>query len=189
MLDTVRKIKVTATLACVATAITFGFVGSCPGQTNDDSSGQTDAASNAVADAPSLSIAPVDSTKQGCGSVILNCDTSTQFATPNHQLVDSATARDQARRKQAQADREAADKALQRRIEFARTHPNAIFVYGQKTAPAESVTDIFNRTLGVSYTSMTTTSFNSSGDRTECVNACRGPACCVTTPSAANSSQ
>jgi hypothetical protein len=187
MLNSVRKIKGVAALACLATAITLGFVGTCAGQTTDDGgSGQPDTTASSDADAPPLIVDPSAATKQGCTSVVVNCDTSSRFATPDHQLVNSATARDEAQRKQAQADRAAAEQSLQRRIEFARTHPNAIFVYGNRSAPAESVTDVFNRTLGASYTSLTTTSFSSSGDRTECVNACHGPACCVTTSSAAD---
>lgn len=119
-----------------------------------------------------------------CSSVVLNCNPPARDIAPEHQLLDPATARDQAQRAQAQADQTAAEEQLQRRIEFARQHPNAIFVYGEKSAPKESVSDVFNRALGVSTPSLTTSTFDSMGRRTECVNACHGPACCVTTTSA-----
>ena len=100
------------------------------------------------------------------------------------QPLDPATAHDQAQCAQAQADRTAAEKDLQQRIEFARQHSNAVVAYSTRSTPKEIVSDAFNRTLGVTTTTMTTSSFGWMGPRSESASACRGPLCCITTPSA-----
>jgi hypothetical protein len=175
----VRQIKIDAAVAWLAAAMMLGAAGSCFGQTDDTATAGIEVTSPANG-------SEVPAQPQ-CSSVILSCNTPIRPIAPEHQLLDAATARDQAQRAQAQADQAAAEKDLQQRIEFARQHPNAIFVYGNKSTPKESVADAFNRTLGVITTTMTTSSFDSMGRRTECVGACRGPFCCITTQSAIDS--
>jgi hypothetical protein len=171
-----RQIKIHAAVACLGAAMMLGAAGSCFAQTDDTAPADVEVASPIIA-------SEVPAQPQ-CLSVVLSCNTPSRSFAPEHQLLDPATARDQAQRAQAQADQTAAEKDLQQRIEFARQHPNAIFVYGNKSTPTESVSDAFNRALGVTATTMTTSSFDSMGRRTECVSACRGPFCCITTPSA-----
>lgn len=173
----VRQIKrIHATAVGLAAVVLLGAGASC--------FGQTDAAASVGLEADVPIVASEGSAESLCSSVVLSCNMPARPIAPEHQLLDPATARDQAQRAQAQADQTAAEQDLQRRIEFARQHPNAIFVYGNKSAPQESVSDVFNRALGVTTTSLTTSSFDSVGRRTECVSACHGPLCCVTTTSA-----
>jgi hypothetical protein len=175
----VRKIKIDAAVAWLAAAMIVGAAGSCFARTDDTATAGVEVASPVIpSDVPA---------QPQCSSVVLSCNMPVRPIAPEHQLLESATARDQEQRAQAQADQASAEKDLQQRIEFARQHPNAIFVYGNKSTPKESVVDAFNRTLGVATTSMTTSSFDSMGRRTECVSACRGPFCCITTPSAIDS--
>lgn len=175
----VRQIKIDAAVAWLAAALMLGAAGSCFGQTDDTATAGVEVASPIIA-------SEVHAQPQ-CSSVVLSCNMPFRPIAPEHQLLDPATARDQAQRAQAQADQAAAEKDLQQRIEFARQHPNAIFVYGNKSTPKESVAGAFNRTLGATTTTMTTSSFDSMGRRTECVSACRGPFCCITTQSAIDS--
>lgn len=210
MVLSVRKTKLHTTVACLAAVMLLASSGMCFGQDDVTTSANVEvpATNIAPADAPvavsgvsAQIVAPIAASEAAvqiaipvaasdfagqlpCSSVVLNCNPPARDIAPEHQLLDPATARDQAQRAQAQADQTAAEEQLQRRIEFARQHPNAIFVYGEKSAPRESVSDVFNRALGVSTPSLTTSTFDSMGRRTECVNACHGPACCVTTTSA-----
>jgi hypothetical protein len=179
----VRQKKVRATVARLAAAVLFSASGACFGQASGtaNTADTPDTAPASVEVAPPIAASEVPA-EPGCSSVVLSCNTPSRPIAPEHQLLDPATARDQAQRAQAQADQTAAEQALQRRIEFEREHPNTIFVYGDKPTPQESVSDVFNRTLGVPTTTLTTSTFDSRGRRTECVTACRGPLCCVTTP-------
>ncbi len=102
-------------------------------------------------------------------------------------LLDSTTAADQAARAQAQADQAQAEQALQRRIQLEQSHPGTIFVFGDRpSARAPSIHDVFTQALGVAPQSLTSSSFDAMGRRTECANMCYGPMCCVTVPSAAD---
>ena len=168
-----RQIKIHAAVAYLAAAILLIAGGPCFGQTDDT-------APAGVEVGPPIIASEAPASPQ-CSSVVLSCNTPPRPIAPEHPLLDPATARDQAQRAQAQADRTAAEQDLQRRIGFERQHPNTIFVYGNKSAPKESVTDVFNRALGVTTTTLTTSTFDSMGRRTECVSACHGPLCCVTT--------
>lgn len=174
----VRQIKAQGGVAYLAATLLLFASGSCFGQVDDAASASVEAAAPIVA-----SEAPAN---PQCSSVVLSCNTPVRPIAPDHELLDPATARDQAQRAQAQADQSAAEQALQQRIEFERLHPNTIFVYGSKSTPAPSVSDVFNRALGVPTTTLTTSTFDSAGHRTECVSACHGPFCCITTPSAAD---
>jgi hypothetical protein len=178
----VRKIKTVTALTWLVAAMMLSTAGSCFGQADDTATSAVEAVSPVIA--PEVQAQPQ------CSSVVLSCSTPVRPIAPEQQqLLDPATARDQAQRAQAQADQAAAEKELQQRIEFARQHPNAIFVYGNKSTPKESVADAFNRALGVPITTMTTSSFDSMGRRTECVSACHGPFCCITTQSAADTTK
>ncbi|SIO54561.1 hypothetical protein [Paraburkholderia phenazinium] len=191
----VRQIKAPAAVAQLAVAMLLSASCACFGQASDTADTPDTAPASVDVAAPEVASPEVASpevaspiaasevtAEPGCSSVVLSCNTPSRPIAPEHQLLDPATARDQAQRAQAQADQIAAEQALQRRIEFARLHPNAIFVYGDKPTPQESVSDVFNRTLGVPTTTLTTSTFDATGRRTECVSACRGPLCCVTTP-------
>jgi hypothetical protein len=196
----VRQIKAPAAVAQLVVAMLLSVSSACFGQASDTADTPDTAPASVDVAAPEVASPEVASpevaspevaspiaasevpAEPGCSSVVLSCNTPSRPIAPEHQLLDSATARDQAQRAQAQADQIAAEQALQRRIEFARLHPNAIFVYGDKPTPQESVSDVFNRTLGVPTTTLTTSTFDATGRRTECVSACRGPLCCVTTP-------
>ena len=181
----VRQIKAPAAVAQLAVAMLLSASCACFGQASDTADTPDTAPASVDVAAPEVAspIAASEVTAEpGCSSVVLSCNTPSRPIAPEHQLLDPVTARDQAQRAQAQADQIAAEQALQRRIEFARLHPNAIFVYGDKPTPQESVSDVFNRTLGVPTTTLTTSTFDATGRRTECVSACRGPLCCVTTP-------
>jgi hypothetical protein len=178
----VRQIKAVTAVTWIVAAMMLSIAGSCFGQTDNTAPEGVEAVSPVIA-------SEVQAPPQ-CSSVVLSCNTPVRPIAPEQQqLLDPATARDQAQRAQAQADQAAAEKELQQRIEFARQHPNAIFVYGNKSTPKESVADAFNRALGVPITTMTTSSFDSMGRRTECVSACRGPFCCITTQSAADTTK
>ena len=191
----VRQIKAPAAVAQLVVAMLLSVSSACFGQASDTADTPDTAPASVDVAAPEVASPEVASpevaspiaasevtAEPGCSSVVLSCNTPSRPIAPEHQLLDPATARDQAQRAQAQADQIAAEQALQRRIEFARLHPNAIFVYGDKPTPQESVSDVFNRTLGVPTTTLTTSTFDATGRRTECVSACRGPLCCVTTP-------
>ncbi len=122
-----------------------------------------------------------------CSPVMLNCNAPVIPAAPDKKLVDPATAQDQAQRAKMQADQTQAEQSLQNRIDFARQHPNAIFVFGDKPqSPQESVRDTFARALGNSPTTLSSSTFDAAGHRTECVNACYGPFCCITTENASD---
>lgn len=134
-----------------------------------------------------LTVPPITSDLQ-CSSVLLECNAPTLPAAHDTQLLDPATARDQAHRAAMQASQAQAEQSLQKRIEFAREHPNAIFVFGDKQqSPQESVRDQFARSLANSPSTLSSSTFDARGSRTECVNACYGPFCCVTTPAASDS--
>lgn len=122
-----------------------------------------------------------------CSPVLLDCNAPVLPTAHDRKLLDSATASDQAQRAKMQADQAQAEQDLQRRIEFARKHPNAIFVFGNRQqTPQESVRDAFARVLGKPLTTLTVSTFDSMGRRTECVSACYGPMCCVTTAAASD---
>jgi hypothetical protein len=181
MARSVRQIGIDAAAAWLSAAMLFAPAGSCFGQADNAAIAGVEAAAPVIA-----SEVPA---QPECSSVVLSCNTPLRSIAPEHPLLDAATARDQAQRAQAQADQAAAENNLQQRIEFERQHPNAIFVYGNKSTPKESVADVFNRAIGVTTTTMTTSSFDSMGRRTECVSACRGPFCCITTQSAIDSAK
>jgi len=108
-------------------------------------------------------------------------------AAPVPSLLDRAAADDQAARAKAQAEQARAEQAQQERERLQQAHPGTIFVFGDSPrAPVESVHDKFNQALGSGTQSLTSSTFDASGHRTECVNLCYGPMCCVTTPSAAD---
>ena len=136
---------------------------------------------------PAAPTAPPIVTDPQCSSVLLDCN-APALSTPHDQkLLDSATARDQAQRAKMQADQVQAQQNLQKRIEFAREHPNAIYVFGNRIkTPQESVRDVFAKALSAPSTALTTSTYDSTGHRTECVSACYGPFCCVSTDSAAD---
>jgi len=131
---------------------------------------------------PPLIVAPAQ-----CPSVLFDCN-APAIAKPHDQtLLDSATAHDQEQRAKMQADQVQAQQNLQKRIEFAREHPNAIYVFGNRIkTPQESVRDVFAKALSAPSTALTTSTYDSTGHRTECVSACYGPFCCVSTDSAAD---
>jgi hypothetical protein len=170
----VKQTKIRTTSAFLVGMLLLAASGACIAQTGNDeaASGSAPPAVSQVLPAPN------------CTSVVLSCNMPTRPIAPDHPLLDPATARDQAERAQSQQEQAAAEEALQRRIEFERQHPDAIFVYGQKTTPKESVSDVFNRALGVPSSTLTTSTFDAEGRRTECVSACHGPLCCITSPSA-----
>jgi hypothetical protein len=170
-----------AIAAYLATAILLSVSASC--------FGEDDVTASASVEISQPVVTPEVSADPQCSSVVLSCNSPVRPIAPEHTLLDSAATRDEAQRAQSQADQTAAEQDLQRRIEFARQHPNAIFVYGNKSTPKESVSDVFNRALGVTTTDLTTSSYDSMGRRTECVSACHGPLCCVTTSSAADNTK
>ncbi|RFU49241.1 hypothetical protein [Paraburkholderia sp. DHOC27] len=175
-----KQIKYDAVVAWLAASLMLGAAGACFGQTED-------AAASASSEAASVPLVSDVNAQPSCSSVVLSCNVASRTIAPEHELLDAATARDQAQRAQAHSDQDAAEQALRQRIAFEREHPDAIFVYGSKSTPKESVADVFNRSFGVASTDMTTSSFDSVGRRTECVNACRGPFCCITTRAATDS--
>jgi len=136
---------------------------------------------------PAAPTAPPIVTDPQCSSVLLDCNAPALSKPHDQKLLDSAAARDQAQRAKMQADQVQAQQDLQKRIEFAREYPNTVFVFGNKIkTPQESVRDVFAKALGTPSTALSTTTYDSMGHRTECVNACYGPFCCVGTDSAAD---
>jgi hypothetical protein len=132
--------------------------------------------------APDDLAVPPNITDPQCSPVMVNCNAPVIPAAPDTKLVDPATAQDQAQRAKMQADRTQAEQSLQDRIEFARRHPNAVFVFGDKPqSPQESVRDTFAKALGSSTASFSSSTYDATGHRTECANACYGPFCCITT--------
>lgn len=117
--------------------------------------------------------------------MLVDCNAPKIAAAADKTLVDPATAQDQAKRAQLQADQVQAEKDLQKRIQFEHDHPGAIFVFGNRPPTRQqSVRAAFAKALGQPSSTLTSSSVDPVGRRTECVNACYGPMCCVTVQSA-----
>jgi hypothetical protein len=131
---------------------------------------------------------PLTTEHAPCSAILVDCNAPKIPAAAQATLVDPATAADQARRAQMQAEQAQAEQSLQRRSQLEREHPGTIFVFGDHPQSRdESVRAAFAKALGPAPSSdLSSTSSDAVGRRTECINACYGPMCCVTVPSASD---